>query len=352
MHDLRRAAATTLRTAGAVLLALMLPACANTRQLQVASAGSIGCAPVDVEVSQVRSGVGSRSWVAQCEGASFQCSRVGDGCTSCAPVRGGSSGVREGDDERQEALLRRQGPRFEFSRDGETLRGVRATFSTEHATLAFTYSPAQARDAVMVSIVPNPGVTLGGCTHVMLVDADGATLTTAPLQNLRAQLPRAPLLRHTQAEPAPVVRYCDREWALRRADAYGFERLGGYMEEALLAHAERATGDGVASQTSTGASPTAASVDTADDVSAADDPAARAVRIHLDERAALLRGCAGVGPDGVLPLTATWDAPGVITVHVNGREDAAIHACATSVLRERRAPAGVAGRLIHVLAPN
>ncbi|MEZ4328417.1 MAG: hypothetical protein R3B40_24560 [Polyangiales bacterium] len=352
MHDLRLATTTTMRTAGAVLLALMLPACANTRQLQVASAGSVGCAPADVEVSQVRSGVGSRSWVAQCEGASFQCSRVGDGCTSCAPVRGGSSGPREGDDERQEALLRRQGPRFEFSRDGETLRGVRATFSTEHAILSFTYAPAQARDMVLVSVLPNPGVTLAECTRVAFVDAGGDTLVDGELRDLRAQLSRAALVRHTQAEPAPTVRYCDREWALRRADVYGLERLSGYMEEALLAHAENtASLDADARERTAGTRPTSTSAGPVTDA-VSDDAFARAVRTHLDERAALLRGCAGVGPDGVLPLTATWDATGVITVHVNGREDAAIHACATSVLRERRAPASAAGRLIHVLAPN
>ena len=326
---------------------LLTSACASTRGLQVESAGSIGCAPSAIEVSQVRGGVNGRSWLAQCDDVSFQCSSASEGCVNCAPVRPRGSAGRtttgepaagHGDDD--DAQLRRQGPRFEFSRDGQTLRGVRATFRTEAATLVFTFAPAQAPDVVQVGVIAREGSTLSGCTELALTGGAGRPPLTAPLTELQTQLPRAALVERTQAQPAPTVQFCGREWPLQRADVHGFERFGEHMDEALAA-----TDGGASAEAATSSVPPTAPA-------ALDPDVADAVRAHLDEPAALLRGCAAVGSTAVLPVEATWDATGALLVRVSGRDDQAVHDCATSVLRERRAPAGAPGRLIHVLAPN
>ncbi|MCA9533283.1 MAG: hypothetical protein KC593_06390, partial [Myxococcales bacterium] len=283
----------------------------------------------------VRSGVGTRSWVARCAGEAFQCSRVGEGCTRCAPARGGrgaagdTSEMSQADAASAEDSLRRDGPRFEFSRDGDTLRGVRATFRTEGASVVFTFAPERGRDTVHVSVTARDGETLAACEELVLTDERG-TLLSAPLTDHAATLPRRQLIQHTRAQPAPSVRFCGQVWALRRADVRGFARFAEHMNEALAnAPAEAAPAE-------------------EPPVSGAD----QAVRAQLDQRAASLRACAGVSAAEVLPIEATWDVAGSVVLRLRGRDDQALHDCATSVLGPWRAPAGAAGRLIHVLTPQ
>jgi hypothetical protein len=324
-------------------LVVLTSACASTRGLQIESAGSIGCEPSAIEVTQVRSGVNGRSWLASCDGGSFQCSSASEGCVNCAPVRprGASGGAatderepsRDGDDD-GETARGREGPRFEFSRDGASLRAVRATFTTPTSSIVFTFAPAHARDAVRVRVTAREGVVLAECLAFVLVDERGRPLLSEPVTDREAMLPRAALAERTQAEPAPTVEYCGRRWPLSRADVHGFERFDAYMEEALTATPE---------------APTTHEPSTAPALA---EGVADAVRAQLHERRAMLRACAGVGAVTVLAVEATWDAAGAMQVRVNGRDDQAVHDCATSVLRGRRAPEGAPGRLIHVLAPD
>lgn len=319
-----------------VTLGLLAGCGPSLRGAQIASAGATGCEPAAIDVSQMRGGTQGSSWIARCGGVHFQCSSVPDAAVSCTPVRTGvcteAGASNEDDTGRQEAAPPRQEPRFQFSRRGETLRGVRATFRTAAATLTFSFTPEHSREMVQLIVEPRQsGATLSCESFVMSVDS--AVAFAAPIQDGRAQLSRVSLVAATQGRAA-TARFCGIDWLLQRPDVRGFEQLARHMDEALAAApAESAP------------TPSAnAPVGTAE--------ASDAVRQHLDGQRSVLRGCAGVAPDSVLSVEATWDVAGVISVSVRGQTDAAVNDCARSALSGRRAPAGVAGRLIHVLTAD
>ncbi len=332
-----------------VLVVGLLLGCggSSTRRLQIASAGATGCDPAAIDVSQMRGGTQGRSWIARCGEVRFQCSSVPDSAVSCTPVGpwrcadsaepADVSGNSAEDGAREEASLRRQGPRFEFSRRGDVLRGVRATFRTEAATLTFEFSPERSRELVQVTILPSQPDTAATC-ETFTLGVDGRAALSVPVQGGVAQVLRTTLVEVTLAERVPTAQLCGGEWALRRADVYGFEQLARYMDEALAAAPVAAT---PAVETPTAVPVSTPPVPTGDP--------RQVVRGYLDEQRAVLRGCAGVARDHVVSVQATWDDAGVVTVTVRGEADAAVHECATSALGGRRAPAGAAGRLIHAL---
>jgi hypothetical protein len=71
-----------MRARVAVLLALAgVAGCAH--DLAHASSGVIGCAPREIEISEVALSWSTTSWRAQCRELAFRC--AGEGAPSCAP---------------------------------------------------------------------------------------------------------------------------------------------------------------------------------------------------------------------------------------------------------------------------
>jgi hypothetical protein len=314
----------------------------------MASAGSVGCAPARIEVSDVSHAMGAAAWTATCAGVSYQCSLVADSNASCTSAGSSAEGPgvssRAGhlaDERRQEALLRRQGPRFEFSRDGETLRAVRATFQREVGALEFTYAPTRDRNTLRLSVAPAPRSATAeqgsACTTLLMRDGD-EVLLRAEFEGAVALVPRGRFLELTQRSPSPEIELCGQLWVLSRADVYGFLRLRQYAAEALANAPPPAA---TAPETAGGdrAPAPATSLD-----------ASAALRARLNERAAVLRSCTEApGSTRVVSIEATWDAEGQVQLRVRGVEDAAVHECAQVALGPWRAPAGEGGRLIHPL---
>lgn len=74
-----------MRARVAVILALVgTTGCAH--DLAHASSGVIGCAPREIEISEVALSWSTTSWRAQCRELAFRC--AGEGAPSCAPEPG------------------------------------------------------------------------------------------------------------------------------------------------------------------------------------------------------------------------------------------------------------------------
>ena len=301
-----------MRTA-LILVMLTLVGCGSHRQLQNMSAGSTGCRPQAIEVSDTRGGAATRTWTARCNGATYQCTHSVYSSATC--TRNAHASARGGTLED-----RRRQERFEFSREGDVLRGVRATFDTGDAQLTFLFAPEVSRTEVYVSVAT--GTTAPAtCTELAF---EGASRTLrARFVDARASFPRADLIGLTQEQEAPTASGCGRAWALRRADVAGFTRFAEYIDEALAN------------------APVVAST--------ASSPVEAVVRARLDARRDALRACAGSA--GVVSIEASWDAAGQLSVHVRGQEDAAVNGCVQATLGEQRVETTSAGRLIHVLEP-
>lgn len=59
-----------------LLLAVAVAGCATQRELALASAGKIGCAPEEIEISDKALGISSVAWVATCKGRKYACSQT------------------------------------------------------------------------------------------------------------------------------------------------------------------------------------------------------------------------------------------------------------------------------------
>ncbi|MBP7685748.1 MAG: hypothetical protein KBB95_27770 [Deltaproteobacteria bacterium] len=322
-----------MRTAFLLALAMLLTSCFTaTRTLRIASAGTTGCAPDDIEISNKRRRMGVRAWTATCSGQVYQCTYVGQGDANCTLQARPAALTEEpvsrpnpaGDQRRQEALLERLGPRFEFARSNGVLRGVRATFETRDAVMTFFFAPEVDRTGVQVIIVPRGNAALTSCVDVTFTGRTRAL--RAPLIDARATVPHTELIALTQDAPPPTARFCGGSWLLQRADVLGFARFGEHIAEALAN----------APLPSTGSTPTPPASGDTENV----------VRTRLNARSAALRACAGTN---VVAVEASWDAQGELTLHVRGEDDSAVHACARSAVGNERVPTAQAGRLIHVI---
>lgn len=311
-----------MRTA-LLLPVVVLIGCGSQRQLRNMSAGSTGCRPQAIQISDTQGGAATRTWTAGCNGATYQCSLAGYSNATCTPNTYGSARGRSTleDRRRQEALLERLGPRFEFSREGDVLRGVRATFDTGDAQLTFLFAPEVSRTEVYVSVATGTNAP-ATCTELAFQGASRAL--RARFVDAHASFRRTDLIGITQAQEAPTVSGCGREWALRRADVAGFARFAEYIDEALAGAPAVAT--------------------------TATSPVDAVVRARLDARREALRACAGTA--GMVSIEASWDATGLLRVHVRGQEDAAVNGCVQAALGEQRVETTSAGRLIHVLEPS
>ena len=77
-----------MRFMGVIVIAaaaVLATGCA-TRRLRSASAGSVGCAPRDIEIGNTSRRLTGRTWTAECHGAVYQCSGLGTDVT-CSPLR-------------------------------------------------------------------------------------------------------------------------------------------------------------------------------------------------------------------------------------------------------------------------
>jgi hypothetical protein len=322
-----------MRAALLLALAMLLTGCFGTRSMRMASAGTTGCSPDSIEVSDERHTVGVRAWTATCAGETYQCTVVGQGDASCTlAVRTAATSPTRADgpspaaiQRRQEAMLERDGPRFEFARSNGVLRGVRATFDTRDAVVRFFFAPEVDRENVQVIIAPRGNASLARCEN-LTVSGRSRTLS-AHLVDARANLPRTELFAVTQEDPPPTARFCGGSWLLQRADILGFARFEEHIGEALASD-PAPTG-------SASTAPTAAGGD-----------GQSAVRARLNSRSTALRACAGAD---VVAIEASWDAQGELTLRVRGEQDTAVHACAQAAAGLERVPTTSAGRLIHVI---
>ncbi|MCA9575706.1 MAG: hypothetical protein R3B40_23655 [Polyangiales bacterium] len=333
-----------MRFMGVIVIAaaaVLATGCA-TRRLRSASAGSVGCAPRDIEIGNTSRRLTGRTWTAECHGAVYQCSGLGTDVT-CSPLRESvasserpssmgvpSSAGAAADARRREELLERQGPAFEFARDGERLRGVRATFSPRGAQLVLTYAP-ESDPLVALSVRGPDGGSLDRCESFTL-ERGGSMVLVVRLTEGAGRVALEPLLAEAARERGTTATFCGLRWPLRTADVVGFQRFGEHAHEALL-NAPEASRDLAAD-----AEPEVPSVD-----------AVSAVRAALTERSTSLRACAGARPGQPVSVEATWGVEGVVHVAIRGSDDAEEHACATAALSEWRAPSGAAGRIVHAV---
>ena len=63
-------------------LLIGLASCASSDFLKREAASHVGCRPADVKVSEIESGIVNSSWVAECSGQEYYCSRSPDSQTS------------------------------------------------------------------------------------------------------------------------------------------------------------------------------------------------------------------------------------------------------------------------------
>ena len=79
------------------LIAIMLTMlCACTAELQNISSGQVGCSPRSIEISNEKTGFGSNTWTASCNGETYYCERINSefgtaqvSCKESAPSAGG-----------------------------------------------------------------------------------------------------------------------------------------------------------------------------------------------------------------------------------------------------------------------
>lgn len=327
-HDWSRLALCSL-----MVFATLGCAAGWNQRYQIASAGSVGCASEDIQISNHHHSGDAESWTATCAGVAYVCSSAGVTSDPTCTRRGGSAPP---DPARMEARR----PQLEVSREGDLLRGLRATFHSLDTTVTLTFAPHLSTDSVALTLAERTRVPLTGCQEFVLT---GAASVRAPLRDRVAQLPLRELLAAGQGRSV-TARFCGRAWVFTSDDAQVFSRFESQAEEALRNHAaspydpSSASPAAASNPSTSGATPAPA---------AAPADATEAVRQRLRERGSVIRAC--VEREGPFTVEAQWDAAGVVTLRVRGVTDAAVNGCVSDAFGRWTAPASQPGRVLQAI---
>lgn len=282
---------------------------------QVASSGTVGCAPEQIQISGHARGAGVESWRATCSGEAYACSANDrGGAALCTAVASRPSSVATAAEARR--------PQLEVERQGDRVQRVTAVFRTYEGTVTLTFSPEVSAELVALSFTLRTSSSRP-CNDFSMESSVGSAVRVALVERA-ASVPLRELLAAGQGHVR--ARICGRAWALNADEVDVLRRMGEHANEALRAHAGEGHAEAATSPPS--------------------DPSG-VVRARLRERAAVIRAC--VDTRGLLTVEVGWDAEGAVSLHLRGVEDAAITGCASDAFDMSTVRTSQAGRLIQVI---
>ncbi len=283
---------------------------------QVASSGTVGCAPGQIQISDHARGAGVESWRATCGGEVYACSAASQrGAALCTAVASRPSSAA--------SVAEARRPQLDVTRQGDRVQRVTAVFRTYEGTVTLTFSPEVSAELVVLTFTPRTTSRARACDNFSMESSVGSALRVALVEGA-ASVPLRELLAAGQGHVR--ARICDRSWAFTADEVDALRRLGEHAEEALRAHAGEGHAEGP---------PTLPA-----------DPTG-VLRARVRERAAVIRACADTR--GLLTVEIGWNAEGVVSLHLRGVEDAAITDCASDALGIATVQTSQAGRLIQVI---
>ena len=153
---------------------------------QLASSGTVGCAPEQIQISDHARGAGVESWRATCGGEVYACSAASQrGAALCTAVASRPSSAA--------SVAEARRPQLDVTRQGDRVQRVTAVFRTYEGTVTLTFSPEVSAELVVLTFTPRTTSRARACDNFSMESSVGSALRVALVEGA-ASVPLRELL--------------------------------------------------------------------------------------------------------------------------------------------------------------